>query len=429
MTNHQSYYHLGNIVLRREHFGCIVCCFDNNLYHQFNHDATDILFLFKPTTLISKNDLIQQISLQDYEITEEELTNFLDNLCELHVLKKGSKNTSVPLYSKQKILNHKIVKEDRLSAPTNVSIHTTQFCPKECKHCVTSSSPQVNRSNELSTKQWFAIFEKLKDFGCTNLIFTGGDCFARKDIMDIFRKVNDLGFLIAILSDYDGMQKKRLLEIKQLEHVVEFQMSLDGATAESHDWMRGKGAFDHALKRMSLLHECGLNYTISSVIHKNNLAEVEAIAELCREYHAYNFYLSPLCPYGRGINLESLLLNKEELWELGQKYLKLIRDGKTAPGNPFWNENLDKIDNKNFHPFEFSIDAVSTGYYNMSIDWKGDCFLDTKFRSRDYLTIGNALNENLADIWNNKKLDNIRKLSDPNSVYIHQNQADTHIKI
>jgi MoaA/NifB/PqqE/SkfB family radical SAM enzyme len=352
------------------------------------------------------------------------LVSFLDSMIELKIIQQLTKDSQISNYPKQRVFNNiQVVRNDRLSAPTSVSIHITQFCPKECKHCVTSSSSKINRSNELTTEQWFSVFEKLKTFGCTSIVFTGGDCFARKDIIDILKKADELGFLLAVLSDYDGMQRNRLIEISKLKHLVEFQMSLDGANAETHDWLRGEGSFKQSLERMFKLSELNIPYTISVVIHKNNLSEVEAIADLCRQYKAYNLYLAPLCPYGRGRNLTDILLNDDELWELGQKYLKLIKSGKANPGNPFWNENLDKIDDKNFKPYNLSLDAVSTGYFNLSIDWKGDCFLDTKFRSQNILNFGNILKDNIEDIWNNEKLNNVRKLSNPEILYVHQHNA------
>lgn len=416
-------YILGNIVIRRESFGCIICCFDTNLYHQLNHDAADILFRLTVDHGAAFSSLLKEIN-HDGDIDKEDLHDFLEAMIKLKIIAKIPLESEPTKYSKQRVFDHKSkINGKHLSAPTSVSIHITQFCPKECKHCVTNSSPYLNRSNELSTEQWFIVLEKLKNFGCTSLVFTGGDCFARKDIIEIFKKADDLGFLIAILSDYDGMQKKKLVEISKLQHLLEFQMSLDGATADMHDWMRGEGSFERSIKRMKLLRELAIPYTVSAVIHKNNLSQVEAIADICKAYGAYNLYLAPLCPYGRGANLTNLLLNEDELWQLGQKYLMLINDGGINPGNPFWNENLDKIGDRNFKPYSLSLDAVSTGYFNLSVDWKGDCFLDTKFRSQNILKFGNVLTDEIKDIWFSDKLNSIRKLSNPDSVYVHQDQA------
>jgi MoaA/NifB/PqqE/SkfB family radical SAM enzyme len=323
--------------------------------------------------------------------------------------------------------NEQIMREDCLRAPASISFHITQFCPKQCKHCVTESSPYVDRTGEVSPEGWFKIIEKLRDFGCTSIVFTGGDCLAKERIFDILKKADDEKFLVAVLTDYDGLNLKHIKELKSLKHLVDLQVSLDGSNAGTHDWMRGPGAFEQALKRMKKLNDNGLKYTVSAAIHKGNLEEVEAIADICNQYGANNLYLAPLCTYGRGKNLAEYILSENELKILGQKYLKLVADDIVDPGNPFWIENVHRLGDNTFHPFEYSLDAVSTGFFNLSIDWKGRCFLDTKLRSENILYFGNALTDEIKDIWFSPKLNNVRKLSNPEAVYVHQNDLMRYI--
>lgn len=405
---------LDEVVLRKEYFGCIVVALQTNTCHQFNHDAFTILNkLKKPVTLHALSQLLTE---SGFHIEIQQLDQYLQQMIKLRIVAIAPESRGALIYFADEV----IMRKDCLRAPTSVSFHITQFCPKECRHCVTYSSPYVDRSNELSPLQWFTVIEKLRDFGCTSIVFTGGDCLAKEKIFDILHKADREKFLLGVLTDYDGINQRHIYHLKNLKHLVDLQMSLDGATENSHDWMRGRGAFDKALRRMSLYQKNNLVYTVSASIHRGNINELESIAHLAKQYGATHLYVSPVCPYGRAKHMKDYILTEPELCLLGQKYLKLIKQGVVNPGNPYWNQHLDKIGDINFNPFKYSIDAVSTGFFNLSVDWKGDCFLDTKMRSENKFSLGNVVKNDIKDIWFNPKLNAARKLSNPESVYVYQ---------
>lgn len=407
-------YVLDEIILRKEFFGGIISALKTNLYHQVNSDSFKILSKLKsPKTVFQ---LKYDLEKDGFLVDNHTLFSFLDQMKNLRVITNASKSQGALIFFEEE----DVMRKDCLRAPASVSFHITQFCPKQCLHCVTESSPYVDRTGEVPTEGWFKIIEKLRAFGCTSIVFTGGDCFAKERIFDILEKADQEKFLIGVLTDYDGMNSKHIAKLKKLKHLVDLQVSLDGGKAETHDWMRGHGSFEKAIKRMQKLQDSGLKYTVSATIHKGNLDEVEEIAKITNQYGANNLYIAPLCEYGRGKNLTKYILSDQELRVLGQKYLRLITDGLVDPGNPFWNENIDRLGDLSFHPFEYSLDAVSTGFFNLSIDWKGRCFLDTKLRSENILYFGNALTDEIHDIWFSPKINGVRKLSDPKAVYVHQ---------
>jgi MoaA/NifB/PqqE/SkfB family radical SAM enzyme len=409
-----SKYVLDEVVLRKEFFGGIVVALTSNTCHQINQDSFKILCkLKKPLDLLQ---LQYELNKDNVWIEVEDLQNFLNDMINLNIITSSNKHKGALVFFE----NEDIMRKDCLRAPTSVSFHITQFCPKECKHCVTDSSPYVDRSTELTPETWFRVIEKLRDFGCSSIVFTGGDCLAKEQIFDILRKADQEKFLIGVLTDYDGINHKHIQQLKELKHLVDLQVSLDGGTLEIHDWMRGNGAFKKALRRMRFLQENGMNYTVSATIHKNNINELEAIADITNQFGATNLYVSPLCPYGRGKFMTQYILSDKELRSLGQKYLSLIKHGIVNPGNPYWLQNLHRLGDEEFHPFKYSLDAVSTGFFNLSVDWKGDCFLDTKFRSENVFSFGNVVKDNIHDIWFNPRLNAARMLSNPESVYVYQ---------
>jgi hypothetical protein len=196
-------YTLDNIILRKEFFGGIISTLNTHSYHQVNEDGFKILKNLKtPKTITElKNDLDNEFS-----ISENALTDFVHEMISLSIICKSTSPKDALVYFE----DEETTRTDCLNAPTSVSIYITQFCPKECKHCVTYSSPHVKRDHEVSPENWFKVIDKLRAFGCTTLVFTGGDCLAKERIFDIIKKADDEKFLIGILTDYDGINSKHL---------------------------------------------------------------------------------------------------------------------------------------------------------------------------------------------------------------------------
>lgn len=395
-------YQLNNTILRKEYFGGLLANLNERTYHQINEDGFNILKLMtKPVTI---NKLHQTLS-DEYDISFEDLESFINNMDELKVVTRNEGEH----FSRIHFDDLAACPVDHLNAPTSVSIYITQFCPKACKHCITRSSPFVDRSTELSTEQWKRAIDKLRDYGCLSIVFTGGDCLSRKDIFEIFRYAESKHFMLAILTDYDGITHDQISEIAKLKNLIDVQVSLDGGSAETHDWMRCEGSFEKSLKRMQKLNDHNIGFTIASAIHKHNFHEIDDIVRIANQYGANHLYLNPLCPYGRGVDMNDDLLTEDQLYALGQTYLRLIRDKHISSGNPFWEENLANFGNPAFNPFGSTFDHVSTGFFNLAINWQGDCYLDSKFSSEKNMCLGNIAKNEIDEIWNNPLLDHVRK--------------------
>lgn len=172
---------------------------------------------------------------------------------------------------------------DHLNAPTNLSIYITQKCTKACRHCVSDSTPSAHTEDELKKDQWIPVLKHLRAAGITTLVFSGGEPLTKEGIFDILQEADKLNFSIILLTDFDDISQEHIDKIKSIRNLEDLQVSLDGASAEIHDWIRGVGSFEKSMRRMRMLRESGVVYTISSVIHKNNLNQIEDMARLGNE--------------------------------------------------------------------------------------------------------------------------------------------------
>ena len=402
-----------DVVLRKEYFGCICCNLGTGEYFQYNADAFELLCEF--ASPVSLPSILNKIRDRGIQISNENFAEFVTSLILNGLLTEidplDADQYSVSIYYKDK----KDFFKDRLVAPATCTIYITEHCSKRCLHCVTRSGPDIDTSNDFGHKEWIKILDKLKTWGVFALIFTGGEPLMKKGIFEVLNYASDIGFHISLLTDFDGLKQRHIDKLKTIEKLNYIQMSLDGASEKNHDFMRGKGAFQKAIKRMKLFQENDIGFTISTAVHKGNLHEIDAIADIYHRYQAKYLYLNPLAPYGRAKNqLEHLLLSDDELKFLALKYYELISDKNVDSGNAFW-QGLSKADVnlKSFHPFKNCLDAMSTGVYLLSINSTGDVYLDSKMKSEQLLKLGNALTDDFNEMWENPFLTPLRAICDP----------------
>ena len=112
--------------------------------------------------------------------------------------------------------------------------------------------------NELSFDEGTAFLRQIGDFGAPlpQLIFTGGDPLARKDLYEVIDAARNLGIGVSITpAATPALTREVLVRLKQ--HGVEgLGLSLDGSCAQNHDSIRGvPGTFDRTMQAIRWAQE------------------------------------------------------------------------------------------------------------------------------------------------------------------------------
>ena len=208
-----------------------------------------------------------------------------------------------------------------------VAWETTRRCPLKCRHC-RGSARDVPYAGELTTDEGKQLLTSIASRAKPILIFTGGEPMARPDIYELARTATALG-LRAVMSPCgplltpDSVQQLRAAGIKRIS------ISLDGATAQTHDAFRGEpGIFDAALRGLHCAVAGGLEFQINSTVTRLNIGELPQIAELAIKLGAAALDFFFLVPTGRGAGLRDVALSPEE-YESALEWI--ARSAATAP--------------------------------------------------------------------------------------------------
>ncbi|NWG09531.1 MAG: radical SAM protein [Nitrososphaerales archaeon] len=216
-------------------------------------------------------------------------------------------------------------------APITIVWNFTNRCNLNCLHCHQDSSP-MSSYPELTTFQAFRVIDNMSDAGVAILTFSGGEPLLRSDLYDVIKRANDSGMLCTIASNgtlitLEVAKKLAKAGIKRVE------IGLDGARAETHDFLRNKlGSFEAAIKGIRNCATVGFNELATTMtLHSNNINELEETMDLAEKLGATRFYLNRLIPAGRGVEACYLDVTPREkikaLEALYKKFYKSVTGG------------------------------------------------------------------------------------------------------
>ena len=183
-------------------------------------------------------------------------------------------------------------------APFLVVWDFTHKCNLNCKHCY-SNSGNISEE-ELSTEEALDVVDQLSDFGVTALAFSGGEPLTRKDFFEVANHAVKRGLYVSVATNGTLLNKENVKKLKQAK-INYVEVSIDGATAQTHDSFRGMPcAFDKAVAGLKNCVEADLCACIATTATKSNLSEMPGIIDLAEEIGAERFTYFNFIPTGRG---------------------------------------------------------------------------------------------------------------------------------
>jgi mycofactocin biosynthetic radical S-adenosylmethionine protein MftC len=187
-----------------------------------------------------------------------------------------------------------------LDAPICLTWELTYACNLTCAHCLSSSGRRDPR--ELSTGQCEGVIDELQRMQVFYVNIGGGEPTLRPDFWHLLEYA--VGRRVGVKFSTNGVritpERARFLAATDY---VDVQVSLDGATAEVNDYVRGPGSYDTALAALENLAEAGFaDSKLSVVVTRHNIAQLDEFKELADRYGA-TLRLTRLRPSGRGADV------------------------------------------------------------------------------------------------------------------------------
>ncbi len=187
-----------------------------------------------------------------------------------------------------------------LDAPICLTWELTYACNLSCVHCLSSSGRRD--PGELSTAECMAVIDELERMQVFYVNIGGGEPTVRPDFWELVDYAT--AHHVGVKFSTNGIKltagvARRLAG----SDYVDVQISLDGATAEVNDAVRGAGSYATALRAMQNLADAGFTgFKISVVMTRHNLDQLDAFKAIADRFGA-QLRITRLRPSGRGADV------------------------------------------------------------------------------------------------------------------------------
>ncbi|WP_352420149.1 radical SAM protein [Proteiniborus sp.] len=206
------------------------------------------------------------------------------------------------------------------------SIDITYNCPFRCLHCFNSSGTHNFAKKEMTNGEFMNAIKQISEYRPNTVCFCGGEPLLRKDLLiesaSYLSENSKHNIDINLVTNGYLMDKKTATRLKDSGFKL-IQISLDGATPSTHDWLRNKkGSYHKAIEATQILVDEGFYVGIACAPNKKNIDEIDDLIDLCYELGVKEFRMQPLMKLGRAKNIEDSFLNSEDYWKLCRKLRK-----------------------------------------------------------------------------------------------------------
>ena len=192
-----------------------------------------------------------------------------------------------------------------------VAWEVTRQCNLSCLHC-RASAEMGPYPDELTTAEGLILLNQIREVGQPVVILTGGEPLLRPDIFELARHGHSLGLRMVMALNATLLDLKYARKLKE-SGIQRISISMDGATAESHDFFRQvKGAYDGILKGIEAAKSVGLEFQINTTVTRHNLRDLARIQEKVLELGAVAHHIFMLVPTGRGRALSDQTISAKD---------------------------------------------------------------------------------------------------------------------
>lgn len=211
---------------------------------------------------------------------------------------------------------------------SQIYLYITGSCNLNCRHCWIEPTFGAKIKKYLPWTTLRPIFEEGRTLGLTSVKITGGEPFLHPEMNDMLYALHEMGLALRMETNGTLIGPNEAKALKDTG--TWFSISIDGATAELHDDLRGvQGSFKRTLKGIECVRNEGLNFQIITCLHRNNRDFLPDMITLAWELGAGSLKVNPITDDGRGAQMDAQgeLLSVAEVLDVRKALLEQVDFG------------------------------------------------------------------------------------------------------
>jgi len=185
---------------------------------------------------------------------------------------------------------------DEFSAPLFLPWQLNSACNLRCLHCCEQAGTSM--TDEMTSEEALDFCRQAAELDVPYMAISGGEPMLCPHIFDIceFIRGNNISLKIETNGEHIDQQAAKKLAKLNLRSA---QVSIDGATAQTHEKLRVGGNWKKAVTACKLLVKHGVKAEIVFVPVKFNIHETAAVVDLAYSLGVYGFYSGKTMRIGR----------------------------------------------------------------------------------------------------------------------------------
>jgi SynChlorMet cassette radical SAM/SPASM protein ScmF len=201
--------------------------------------------------------------------------------------------------------------------------YLTEGCNLRCRHCWIEPKFQTEKKKyaALEPRLLRHIVRQAKELGLRGVKLTGGEPLMHPRIGEILGILREETLDLTVETN-GVLCSPELVHELQRSNLRHISVSLDGADAKTHEWVRGvEGCFDAALQGIKNLVETGIRPQVIMSLMRKNVDQIEAVVRLAESVGASSVKFNLVQPTARGVQMHQAgeTLTVRELVELGAR--------------------------------------------------------------------------------------------------------------
>ena len=195
--------------------------------------------------------------------------------------------------------------------------HITDRCNLRCAHCY---HEDYSGSNELDldglkhvADEIIRTLSKWNKRG--DIAITGGEPLLKEEMFPLIHYLESADEIssLDILSNGTLLNDKILAQIQELTKLRCVQLSMEGASSESNDAIRGKGTYQKVIKAIRLLRGGGISVNIMFTLQRRNVGDIPSLIDLAVAEGISALTIERFVPIGSGAKIREELLSPQEI--------------------------------------------------------------------------------------------------------------------
>ncbi len=195
----------------------------------------------------------------------------------------------------------------------------TSRCNLRCAHCSIAKNYFEGGVKEISLEQKLKIIDKLVEGGVGGISLLGGEPLTMGDgLFSIIEYAVSKGLKVSFVTNgllLSGDTMERIAN-SGIDHIT---ISMDGASKETHEFIRGKNTFEKLIDNIRQLamyrekNNISFKININTVLNKLNFSEIDDLIDLCLQLGVDQWILLTLgCIGSAEDNIRRLSLTPDE---------------------------------------------------------------------------------------------------------------------